>query len=140
MRSNRAAKSNRIESRRKHRLRRAGLTVAVGIGVTAAGCGGGETDGIAVAPPVRPPPVAAIVVTIEHQHYGALPPITPGARITVVNNDLVRHSVTSKRPGLFDLVVEPGRAVTFTAPTEIGSHPFYCRYHAFMDGWLSVRT
>ncbi|MET8778846.1 hypothetical protein ABZV58_27905 [Nocardia sp. NPDC004654] len=107
----------------------------------AAACGGdsSEEDPAASSPPPGPPPIPAVTITIQDLAYPRTPPITPNADITVVNNDLVEHSITSKRPGLFDHDIDPGRSVTFPAPAEIGSHPFYCRYHGLMDGWLSVR-
>ncbi len=102
-----------------------------------AGCGTSEES---AAPPWSgPAPITAVTITIEHQDYTGTPPITPGAMLTVVNLDSVKHSITSKRPGLFDHEIGPGQTITFTAPDEIGSHPFYCRYHAHMEGALSVR-
>ncbi|MEV0033994.1 hypothetical protein [Nocardia sp. NPDC050793] len=107
--------------------------------VMVAACGNDVEEDSAAAAPPGPPPIPAVTITIENLEYTGTPPITPGARITVVNNDLVMHSITSKRPGLFDYDIAPGETVTFPAPGDIGSHPFYCRYHGLMDGWLSVR-
>lgn len=106
--------------------------------VWATGCG----TATEIAPPAwsGPAPIHAVTITIEHQNYTGTPPITPGAVLTVVNLDSVKHSITSKRPGLFDYEVGPGQTITFTAPDEVGSHPFYCRYHALMEGALSVRS
>jgi plastocyanin len=116
----------------RHRIAIGLLTVA-----WAAGCGSAEES----APPTwsGPAPIPTVTITIEHQNYSGTPPITPGAVLTVVNHDSVKHSITSKRPGLFDREIGPGQSITFTAPDEVGSHPFYCRYHANMDGALSVR-
>ncbi|MGW4365351.1 hypothetical protein ACWEKT_06870 [Nocardia takedensis] len=119
-------------------MRRARWLIVVLLGAATA-CGAEETPVPPEAPP-GPPPVPSVVLTIDGADYSRLPPITPGAVITVVNNDLVRHSVTSGRPGLFDEQIEPGASLTFLAPEEIGSHPFHCRYHAFMEGWLSIRS
>ena len=118
-------------------MRRARWFVVLLLGAATA-CGADEPR-VPAEPPPGPPPVPEVVLTIDGADYSRLPPITPGAVITVVNNDLVRHSVTSKRPGLFDELIEPGASRTFLAPVQIGSHPFYCRYHAFMEGWLSIR-
>ncbi|MEV4127312.1 hypothetical protein [Nocardia sp. NPDC049707] len=119
-------------SRWRHRIAIGLLTAAC-----AAGCGTSEDS----APPAwsGPVPIPAVTITIEHQDYTGTPPITPGAVLTVVNLDSVKHSITSKRPGLFDHEIGPGQTITFTAPDEVGSHPFYCRYHANMEGALSVR-
>ncbi|WP_067838851.1 hypothetical protein [Nocardia lijiangensis] len=115
------------------------MAVVLTLLVVAAGCGGEAEEEPAVVPPPGPPPIPAVTITIENLQYTGTPPITPGAKITVANHDLVVHSITSKRPGLFDHDIAPGRNVTFSAPVEIGSHPFFCEYHALMDGWLSVR-
>ncbi|WP_433630219.1 cupredoxin domain-containing protein [Nocardia sp. CA-120079] len=116
---------------------RLGLAIGLLTFAWAAGCGTSEE----IAPPTSsgPAPIPAVTITIDHQNYTGTPPITPGAVLTVVNLDSVKHSITSKRPGLFDHEIGPGQTITFTAPDEVGSHPFYCRYHANMDGALSVR-
>lgn len=101
-------------------------------------CDSSDDTPIALPPP-GPAPNPAVTITIDDLTYSDLPTITPGAVVTVVNHDQVRHSVTSRRPGLFDKQVEAGQTITFKAPVEIGSHPFYCRYHAFMEGWFSIR-
>ncbi|WP_431956881.1 hypothetical protein [Nocardia lijiangensis] len=113
------------------------VAAALTLVVVAAGCGNDEVEEPVVPP--GPPPIPAVTMTIENLTYPGTPPITPGAEITVINNDLVVHSITSKRPGLFDHDIAPGRTVTFRAPDEVGSHPFFCRYHGLMNGWLSVR-
>jgi len=116
--------------------------VAVAVGMVAvawaAGCG---TSGEETAEPRSsgPAPIPGVTITIDHQNYSATPPITPGAVLTVINHDSVKHTITSRRPGLFDNDVGPGQTITFTAPDEVGSHPFYCKYHALMEGTLSVR-
>ncbi|MFC9894301.1 plastocyanin [Nocardia sp. NPDC127579] len=97
------------------------------------------------APPDPPPlpapaPVVAMTITIDERSFSASRPITPGATVTVVNNDLVRHSVTSKRAGLFDYEILPRETVTFTAPTEPGVHPYFCKYHGFMSQALTIRA
>ncbi|MGW4774258.1 hypothetical protein ACWEO2_40230 [Nocardia sp. NPDC004278] len=124
-----------IPVRWRHRV-----AVAVGMLVVAwaAGCGTSEEEQAAPTPP-GPAPISAVTITIDKQTYSATPPITPGAVITVINHDALKHSITSRRPGLFDNEIGPGQTITFTAPDEIGSHPFYCRYFALMDDWLSVR-
>ncbi|MEU2256857.1 hypothetical protein [Nocardia xishanensis] len=113
------------------------LATILSLVAVAASCGNDVVEEPAVPP--GPPPIPAVTITIENLAYTGTPPITPGAQITVVNHDLVMHSVTSKRPGLFDHDIAPGQTVTFRAPVEVGSHPFFCKYHALMDGWLSVR-
>ncbi|MEV0296022.1 cupredoxin domain-containing protein [Nocardia sp. NPDC050710] len=125
-----------IRRGRGHRFMAVAGIVAITL---AAACGTSSEEEVAIPTPPGPAPIPDLTITINDLNYSAIPAITPGATITVVNNDAIQHSVTSRRPGLFDHEVQPGRTITFTAPTEIGSHPFHCRYHAFMEGWLSIR-
>ncbi|MFX0575273.1 plastocyanin [Nocardia nepalensis] len=129
---------NSTRTIRTHWRRRVAVAVGMLAIVWAAGCGSSGEESAAPTSS-RPAPISAVAITIDHLNYSATPPITPGALLTVTNHDSVKHSITSKRPGLFDHEIAPGQTITFTAPDEVGSHPFYCRYHALMEGWLSVR-
>ncbi|MFI6774189.1 cupredoxin domain-containing protein [Nocardia sp. NPDC050412] len=113
--------------------------IAIGLLITAWAAGCGSSQESAAPTWSGPTPISAVTITIGHENYSGTPPIAPGAALTVVNHDSVKHSITSKRPGLFDHEIGPGQTITFTAPDEVGSHPFYCRYHANMEGALSVR-
>ncbi|MEU8898861.1 hypothetical protein [Nocardia sp. NPDC048505] len=118
----------------KHRIVLAATTLALAL---TASCGKSEPPD---PPPLpSPAPLAALTLTIEQRVFTVAPPISPGAVVTVVNKDLVRHSVTSDRTGLFDYEIPPEQTITFVAPAEAGVHPFHCKYHAFMDSALTVR-
>ncbi|MGW0246786.1 hypothetical protein ACWDYH_09115 [Nocardia goodfellowii] len=118
----------------RHRVALAATTLA--LAVTAA-CGKSEPPD---PPPVpAPAPVPTMTLTIDKLGYSVAPPILPGAVVTVVNNDLVKHSITSRRTGYFDYEIPPRQTRTFTAPAESGVHPFYCKYHARMETALTVR-
>ncbi|OFB43890.1 plastocyanin [Mycolicibacterium sp. (ex Dasyatis americana)] len=79
------------------------------------------------------------VLAIEGMGFSSLGPVAPGTEITIVNNDEVEHSVTSRTKGLFDVHVEGKERATLTAPEEPGEYAFYCLYHPAMLGTLTVR-
>lgn len=66
--------------------------------------------------------------------------VAPGARLTITNQDVVSHSVTSKTTGLFDsgLISKDG-TTTLTAPTAKGEYEYYCTIHPSMSGVLVVQ-
>jgi plastocyanin len=78
-------------------------------------------------------------ITISGMAFGAPLTVSPGAAITIVNDDTVEHSVTSDPKGAFDTHVNGGEQKTFTAPTKPGDYPFICVYHANMHGTLTVK-
>jgi plastocyanin len=60
-----------------------------------------------------------------------------GTKITVTNVDSTAHTVTA-RSGAFDTgTVNPGRSKSFTV-TKPGVYAYYCQFHAFMNGTLTV--
>jgi plastocyanin len=79
------------------------------------------------------------VLAIEGMGFGSLGPVAPGTEITIVNNDEVEHSVTSRTKGVFDVHVDGKGRGTLTAPREPGEYAFYCLYHPAMLGTLTVR-
>ncbi|MEE2056696.1 cupredoxin domain-containing protein [Rhodococcus artemisiae] len=60
-----------------------------------------------------------------------------GTTVTVRNEDDVEHSVTA-RDDTFDVEVEAGETVTFTAPADARTYDIYCTYHPDMTGQLTV--
>ena len=67
--------------------------------------------------------------------------VSPGAVVTVKNEDSVTHTLTDKTDQtLFNTgPVGPGQTKTFKAPDKPGSYPFFCTIHQFMTGTLVVR-
>jgi plastocyanin len=67
--------------------------------------------------------------------------VSPGAVVTVRNEDSVTHTLTDKADSkLFNTgPVSPGQTKTFTAPDKPGSYPFLCTIHQYMTGTLVVR-
>jgi plastocyanin len=67
--------------------------------------------------------------------------VSPGAKVTVHNDDSATHTVTAVDPhnGAFNTRnVGPGGTVTFIAPTTAGSYSYICMIHQFMHGTLVV--
>ena len=60
-----------------------------------------------------------------------------GSTVTVSNNDSTKHTVTAD-DGSFDVTVDPGKSVTFTAPSTAGAVKFHCKIHSTMHGTLTV--
>ncbi|MDT5361319.1 MAG: hypothetical protein QOC69_3081 [Mycobacterium sp.] len=72
-------------------------------------------------------------------NFGDPVTVSPGAQVAITNQDGVEHSVTSKTAGQFDTEVDANGQKTFTAPTQPGDYPFYCKYHSNMKGTLIVK-
>ncbi len=85
------------------------------------------------------PAPAGSTITISGMAFGDPITVSPGATITIVNDDSVEHSVTSKPETGFDTDVDGGAQKTFTAPTQPGEYPFVCKYHSNMKGTLIVK-
>lgn len=85
------------------------------------------------------PAAGAATITIASNNFGDPITVSPGAQVTVKNDDSAEHSVTSDTTGKFDVHVEGNEQGTFTAPTEPGEYAFFCTYHPSMKGTLIVK-
>jgi plastocyanin len=67
--------------------------------------------------------------------------VSPGAVVTVKNEDSVTHTLTDKSDqNTFNTgPVAPNQTKTFKAPDKAGSYPFFCTIHQYMTGTLVVR-
>ncbi|WP_237752600.1 cupredoxin domain-containing protein [Mycolicibacterium aromaticivorans] len=84
-------------------------------------------------------PAAAGDIVISNMSYTVPPSVKPGQQLTIVNNDDANHTVTADENNLFDVRISSGGGrETLTAPTTPGSYPFHCKYHANMQGVLTV--
>jgi plastocyanin len=90
-----------------------------------------ETSGPAAA--------GAATMTIANMSFAEPITVSPGAQITIKNDDSAEHSVTSDTAGKFDVEVEGKEQGTLTAPTEPGEYAFHCTYHPSMHGTLIVK-
>jgi plastocyanin len=80
-----------------------------------------------------------VVIHISKFAYTTPASVAPGATVTVMNMDAVKHTVTADSGKAFDTAVPAGASTTFTAPMKPGSYPFHCTYHSNMHGTLVVR-
>ncbi|MEV8149863.1 cupredoxin domain-containing protein [Arthrobacter sp. NPDC080073] len=114
--------------------------------VAVSGCGSSGTGGYGAS---SSPPSAAssgapqspsLTITIKDFGYQGPVSVSPGAKITVKNEDTQAHTVTSDDGKAFDAAVDGGGGTTqFTAPTAPGSYPYHCTYHSNMHGTLVVK-
>ena len=81
---------------------------------------------------------SASTITISDFAFSTPDSVSPGATITVDNQDGTDHTVTSDDGDAFDDSATPGTS-TFTAPTEPGTYPFHCSIHPEMHGTLVVK-
>jgi plastocyanin len=67
--------------------------------------------------------------------------VSPGAVVTVKNEDSVTHTLTDKTDqNTFNTgPVAPNQTKTFKAPDKAGSYSFFCTIHQYMTGTLVVR-
>jgi putative copper resistance protein D len=80
----------------------------------------------------------SVTVLIDETRFHVSAPVPPGARVTVHNGTATDVSITAS-DGTFDVVV-PGRTLmTFQAPQEPGSYPFFSRHSSTFTGLLVVR-
>jgi plastocyanin len=89
--------------------------------------------------PSGPAAAGAATITIANMSFGEPITVSPGAQITIKNDDSAEHSVTSDTAGKFDVEVEGKEQGTLTAPTEPGEYAFHCKYHSSMHGTLIVK-
>jgi len=119
-------------------IKHIGLTLALCVMVMGAGCGGAET---ASKESAAPEVASGVVITIEDFSFSPKTvTVSPGEVVTVVNNDIAGHSVTSDASGAFDTnIISSGNTVTFTAPQEVGDHGYHCTPHPNMKGTIVVK-
>ena len=124
------------------------------VAVFATACGGSSTStqgtqtgtATATASPTAtaeqttgPAAAAAATITIANMSFGQPITVSPGAQITIKNDDSAEHSVTSDAAGKFDVHVDGTEQGTLTAPTDPGEYAFHCTYHPSMHGTLIVK-
>jgi plastocyanin len=68
--------------------------------------------------------------------------VSPGATVTVHNEDPTTHTLTAVSPHdrVFDAGnIAAGATKSFTAPNSAGSYSYICEIHQFMNGTLTVK-
>lgn len=77
-------------------------------------------------------------ITISNFSFKVPASVLHGARVRVVNNDNVLHTVTSNVTGKFNVSVPAHQIRFFRAPVK-GTYGFHCNPHPSMKGTLHVR-
>jgi plastocyanin len=84
-------------------------------------------------------PVPAMTVTIQNFIYHpARFTVSPGATITIINDDQVIHTLTADGGTFNSGDVTNGVPATFQAPKQPGTYPFHDRLRPYMTGILTV--
>jgi plastocyanin len=102
------------------------LVVVAALALTLGACSSGSSKSSA----------ATADITIRDFAFTSTP-VKAGATVTVHNTGSVTHTVTADG-GSFDVSIDPGKDVTFTAPAQAGSFKFHCSIHSQMHGTLVV--
>ena len=130
-----------MEQTTTHRGRRLGLALVCAAALLA-GCGAQEYEpgagNTAQEPTGTDTAAEEVTIVISDFTYDVPETVPAGAEVTVTNEDSVGHTVTSDEEGVFDVAVEPGSSVTFTAPDEPGEYGFHCIPHPHMTATLVV--
>lgn len=115
------------------------LAAAV-LAVVLAGCGGGGGSKSSTSTTAKTAaPVSAITITIQNfAFHPANFAVTPGATITVKNEDTAPHTLTATNHSFTTGHINPGQTGTVKAPTTAGTYPYFCLIHNFMTGTLTV--
>jgi plastocyanin len=88
--------------------------------------------------PGSTPGAATAAILIKGFKYQGTDTVSPGAEITVTNEDIEAHTITADTGSAFDTITKVG-TTTFTAPTEPGTYPYHCIFHGNMKGTLTVK-
>ncbi len=100
---------------------------------------GGLAACVSERPTTAPePPTDGNSVAIKN--FAFVPPnlsMASGATVTWTNQDDVAHTVSADDDKTFDAGVEPGQTFQFTAGAP-GTYTYFCRFHPFMKGTLTV--
>ena len=109
-------------------------------GTTPAG-GAGGTSGMSSMSSSSAMPMAANTIVIKNFMFAPMTlTVSPGATVSVTNDDTVAHTLTATGNKAFDTGdVAPGKTVTFTAPGAAGSYSYICSIHQYMQGTLIVK-
>ncbi len=142
---------------------RTGSTLGLAAAATVlvlSGCGGMSGSGTTAAPTVTEqfpsapaatsepapsttatpssPAAAPAEILIKGFKYQGGETVSPGAEITVINEDIEAHTITADTGDAFDVNTQVG-TTTFPAPTEPGTYPYHCNFHGNMKGTLTVK-
>ncbi|MFZ0039706.1 MAG: cupredoxin domain-containing protein [Solirubrobacteraceae bacterium] len=63
--------------------------------------------------------------------------VRAGTKITVTNHDQTAHTLTARSGGFDSGTINPGQSKTFVV-AKPGVYQYYCQFHAFMSGDITV--
>jgi plastocyanin len=120
------------------------LGALLSVAVTITGCGsgsGGNAPAGSSSTTTAASTSAPNTITIKNFMFSPMSlTVSPGAKITVTNQDSAAHTVTATGDKAFDTGdVGPGKTMTFTAPGKAGSYSYICDIHQYMTGTLVVK-
>lgn len=123
-----------------------GKIVAIAAGAALAllstGCASGATTTVPQSTSSQAPSGNSSRPAINIMNFGfqGSASVAPGATVTVTNMDAATHTVTSDNDSSFNVTVNGnGGTATFIVPTQPGSYPYHCNFHADMHGTLVVK-
>ncbi|MCO4239766.1 cupredoxin domain-containing protein [Pseudarthrobacter sp. MDT3-28] len=88
--------------------------------------------------PGSTPAAAPAKILIKGFKYQGAETVSPGATVSVTNEDIEAHTITADTGDAFDANIQVGTG-TFTAPVEPGTYPYHCNFHGNMKGTLTVK-
>jgi plastocyanin len=103
------------------------------------GCGGGASGRAGGAGAVTTPGIPDTIVIDKFAYQPVVLTVVRGARVTVINEDPVAHTLTAKDKSFDSGTIAGGERGQFTAPSKPGSYPYICAFHAYMTGTVIVR-
>jgi plastocyanin len=115
------------------------LTVLVALLALVVSCGGMRERPGSSGGAVSAPGLPNTIVIDKFAYQPVVLTVTPGARVTVINQDPAAHTVTAKDKSFNTGSIAMGQQSVFTAPSKPGSYPYYCAFHAYMTGTLIVK-
>ena len=118
------------------------VTVLVGFAVLLAGCGGGGTDSTSSGSSAASQPAPAKggdAVTISEYEYSPAELTVPvGTVVKITNKDSTPHTVTSKESGVFESgPIDTDKSGEIKLE-KAGTYAYYCAFHPFMKGTITV--
>jgi plastocyanin len=112
-----------------------------------AGCGGSDDSSSSQATPATGPGAAASpsggaeAVTIKEYEYAPADLTVPvGTTVEFTNEDSTPHTATSKEAGVFESgPIDTGKTGTIKLEKP-GTFTYYCVFHPFMKGTITVTS
>lgn len=120
------------------------LLTAVAVLLVVVACGGSATTagGSSTATGGASSDAATAPNTIMIKDFKYSPAeitVSPGAKITVTNQDKAAHTVTAGDKTFDTGNIAPGQTGQLSAPTKPGNYPYICAIHPYMTGTLIVK-